>query len=511
MNRELINKLRDPKFYLENFCKIKTKGIGVGLQPFILNEAQKDLFNTVKKYNRVILLKARQLGMSTAMTGYFYVTTIMNPGTNTALVGYNSDMCIELLEKIKTFYNTTPKEIRPTVSYNSKFEMSFPKLNSKILVLPSSEDVGRSYTLHQVLVTELSSWEKADTKLSGLEESVPPGGKIVIESTPRGMSNIYHRKWMTGREVGEDDPTGLKYVKKEYGWWWGYTKEQMEVKKQTMGLNMWLQEYSLEFLSTGRPVFPIDTIRKQRKNLLVIDDIINLETGEIYKRAEISDDKFQELSADSKNWVVKEDNGLTIYRPVKPDGIYICGGDSAEGVTGGDYSVATFFDRNTGEEVASYRGHISPDRFGEKLDLWGRKYNNALMCVEVNNHGLTTLTILRQKIYPSLYFRPAKFETLASGTTDRLGWKTTTVTRPLLIDEFEQATREGSIIIRSKKLLDEMSVFIYNDNGDSVPAESYHDDMIFSASIALQGFKVMYGGKLEQIREEEHLPVSGGY
>lgn len=510
MNKEYIHKIRDHKFYLENFCKIKTKVIGAGLQPFILNEAQKDLFNTIRKHNRVIILKARQLGFSTAMAGFFYVDTIMNPGTTTVLVGYNSEMCIELLDKIKTFYKTTPLEIRPTVSYNSKYEMSFPKLDSKILVLPNSDEVGRGYTIHNCLITELSSWEKADTKMEGLEESVPFGGRIVIESTPRGQGNLYHRKWMTGREQHEEDPTGLKYVKKEYGWWWGYSKEYMEVKKQTKGLSSWLQEYALEFLSTGRPVFPIETIRRHRRNILSEGDIVNLKTNEIHKRGEMDNNKLNELSSNKDNFIVRQEEGWLIYKPIDTEGLYVCGADVAEGVQGGDYSVATIFDRNSGEEVAMYRGHISPDRFGETLDKWGRKYNNALMVVEVNNHGLTTLTILRQRIYPSLYFRPAKFETLSTGTTDRLGWKTTKVTRDLLIDGFEQATREGSIKIRSKKLLDEMSVFTYDDNGDSQPSEGFHDDTIFSAAIGLQGFKVMYGGKLEQINEEEHLP-SGGY
>ena len=93
-----LEKLKDPKFYLENFTSIKGKKPGA-LVPFILNEAQKDLFNTVREWNRVIILKARQIGFSTAMVGYFYHDTITNPGTTTALIGYNSDLTSELLDK----------------------------------------------------------------------------------------------------------------------------------------------------------------------------------------------------------------------------------------------------------------------------------------------------------------------------------------------------------------------------------------------------------------------------
>jgi hypothetical protein len=58
----------------------------------------------------------------------------------------------------------------------------------------------------------------------------------------------------------------------------------------------------------------------------------------------------------------------------------------SEGIELGDYSVATVWNRTTGEEVAFYRGLMAPDKFAELLNKLGRKYNNALMVVEVNNH-----------------------------------------------------------------------------------------------------------------------------
>ena len=62
---------------------------------------------------------------STAVTGYFYVETITNPGVTTALIGYNTDLVSELLDKVKTFYKTTPDPLKPKIQYNSKYEISF--------------------------------------------------------------------------------------------------------------------------------------------------------------------------------------------------------------------------------------------------------------------------------------------------------------------------------------------------------------------------------------------------
>ena len=127
---------------------------------------------------------------STLMTAALYHRTITTPGTNTALIGYDKDLTEELLEKVKTYLAGTPTYLRPTIRYNSKSEMFFEKLNSKILVLPSTTNVGRGYTLHNALLTELSSWADAEEKMITLEASVPINGKIVIESCVTGDTLI---------------------------------------------------------------------------------------------------------------------------------------------------------------------------------------------------------------------------------------------------------------------------------------------------------------------------------
>ncbi len=479
-NLNALNRIKDPKLYLERFCKIKTKQSG--LQPFILNEAQKDLYNTLNKHNRVIILKARQIGFSTAVTWYFYHKTITTPGVTTALIGYNSDLTAELLDKVKTFYRTTPDSLKPTIQYNSKFEISFPKLNSKILILPSTENVGRWYTLNYVLCTELPFWEKAEEKMQSLEGSVPINGTIVVESTPGNVGDLFHRMWMSDND----------YVKKEYGWWWHYSEDEMEIIRRRMNdPRRFAQEFELTFSSSGRPVFDYGMVKKMRKNVLKVGDVV---TGENYQ------------------FTVNEDSdGVRYYKDPEPKAMYVIWADVSEGVELGDYSVAVVWNRTTGEEVAFYRGLIAPDKFAALLNKLWRKYNNALMTVEVNNHWLTTLTVLKQLMYPSLYFRPAKFEVMWQPWSDKLWWRTTKLTRPLLIDDFAQAMRDGLLIIHSKEILDEMTVFVYDKNNNAVSLPWYHDDTIFAGGIWFQGFKIMYSGSLDQVNYAQHLPSDGWY
>lgn len=475
-----INKLRDPKFYLENFCKIKGKK--PGLMPFILNEAQKDLYNLLRKHNRVIVLKARQIGFSTAICGYLYHKTITTPGTNTALIGYNSELAAEFLDRIKMFLQTTPRTLRPTVQYNSKYEISFPKINSKIFIL-SGDNVGRGYTLHNVLVSELALWDKPEEKMLALESAVPAHGQLIIESTPNGVGNLYHKMWFA-----EDNG----YTKKEYGWWWVYSEEEIEqIRKRTNNPMKFAQEYELEFLTSGRNVFEPEVVKRMRESIWPV--------GHEY---EFEGKKLQ---------VYNTENGLRVYKDPVPGTTYVAGVDVAEGVTGGDYSTCVIWDRQTGEEVAFYRGHLPADKFAERLNGWGRMYNNALMVVEINNHGLTTITALRNLIYPQLYFRPAKFDTMGTKWTDRLGWKTTKVTRPLMIDDLADAMRSQLLTFHTKETMDEMLTFVYDDGNNMVSQHGFHDDCIFASAIGYQGFKVMYSGKLEQVNYEDHLPMNSSY
>lgn len=474
-----LEKLLDPRWYLESNCRIKGKV--PGLIPFILNDAQLDLFNALSTNSRVMILKARQLGISTAVAGYLYHKTITTPGTNTALIGYNSDLTAELLDKVKTFYSTTPMALRPKIHYNSKSEISFPAIDSKILILPSSENVGRGYTLHNVLITELAFIEKASEKMLAIENAVPADGKIIIESTPNGMGNQYHRMWM-----GENG-----YAKQKYGWWWGYTEEEIEIIRRRINSPMkFAQEYELEFLSSGRPVFGADLIKRLRKGIYHVGDKIKDENG-------------------VETVVTQNEDGfITYYSPV-PDRTYVLGADVAEGVTGGDYSVFSIFDRETGDEVGFWRGYMHPEKFGHLIDKYGRIYENALACVEINNHGLTTVTALKNKMYPRIYFRQVtKMDTMGTSYSDRMGWRTTKVSRPLLMDDLRESLSDGSFKIHSEKTFDEMLTFIFNDNGDMIAQSSFKDDSIFASAIALQGFKTLWKGKLEQL-DEKHVPESG--
>ena len=211
-----------------------------------------------------------------------------------------------------------------------------------------------------------------------------------------------------------------------------------------------------------------------------------------------------------KTYTVKTEDDWVIYKDPVPGGKYVLGADVAEGTSNGDWSVAVILDRVTGEEVAFFRKKLPPDTFGEILDKMGRKYNNALMVVEINNNGLTTITRLKQLLYPMMYFRPAKFDTVSGSWSDKLGWRTNTVTRPIMIDDLVAAIREESLVLHTPEFQKEMLTFVYDDSNKAIAQDGFHDDCIFALAVALQGFKSFPTHDPGQINES-YIPSFGGY
>jgi hypothetical protein len=77
-----------------------------------------------------------------------------------------------------------------------------------------------------------------------------------------------------------------------------------------------------------------------------------------------------------------------------------------------------------------------------------------------------------------------------------------------MIDDLREALADGSYKIHTERTLDEMLTFVFDDSGNMISQNSFHDDCIFASAICFQGFKILYSGKLDQL-DEDQIPVSG--
>ena len=181
--------------------------------------------------------------------------------------------------------------------------------------------------------------------------------------------------------------------------------------------------------------------------------------------------------------VAADHGGLRVWVPPQETHRYVIGSDSAEGVSGGDYSVATVLEVDSCEQVAEYRGHYEPHEWGAICCMLAHLYNRALLAFETgcSAHGLAAAKYARLWGYPNLYLQTA-INTTDRRRTKKLGWATTEKTKPLLTEKIRTAIQE-KCTIRSETLIAELLTAYFDESGKI--KYRGHDDCAMSYGIAL--------------------------
>lgn len=539
------HKLRyDRRWYIESFLKIKDKSANI--VPFKLNPAQKIVMDMIEEDDkqgrpkRYIVLKARQMGLSTLFEGLIFHDTANNENKNALIIAHEETASGNLFSMSKLYYENIPDVIRPMKKYSNGKVLSFenpetdeklkadnPGLRSKISIATAgSGEVGRSATIHSLHVSELAFFPDPKTTMLGLLQSVPdqPNTLVVLESTANGVGDYFHEMWqkavrgeneftavflpwftdpMYSREFSSSaqkqqlideitststDMNGNVIHTYEYDLMkkFNLTYEQMNWRKYTIANKcqgdeeLFMQEYPSTpeeaFISTGRPKFAIKSLKKYQTI-----------TKEPTRGYLVNDQ-------DGKIKFVPDEKGyISIWKEPEPDTIYCIGADVAEGLVEGDYSCATVGDTNTFDIVAMWHGHIDPDLYGVELIKLARYYNDAYLGVENNNHGLTTLSTIKKNEYWNLFFSKS-YDRISDTMTQKLGWTTSVRTKPFMIDKLSEFVREMYLGIYSDLIISEMFTYVIEDNGRTNAQIGCHDDTVMATAIMLQ---LMLEGKGE--------------
>lgn len=153
-----------------------------------------------------------------------------------------------------------------------------------------------------------------------------------------------------------------------------------------------------------------------------------------------------------------------------------------------DTDGITVLDRNTGEVVAIYQGRTDQRELARQAYRAAVWYNEAFVGPEMPA-SMVLLGYFKERNYPNLYNRAIHEDRLSEGESEVLGWRTTSITRKWLVDDFVVATKEGGVKVVFPELLEEMQSFARNKNGRAEALPGEHDDLLFSAMIALQVHK----------------------
>lgn len=175
---------------------------------------------------------------------------------------------------------------------------------------------------------------------------------------------------------------------------------------------------------------------------------------------------------------VKDENGNVINH--KANKFYGLGCDPSDG-SGGDDAVIDVWDEDF-RQCAQWSGQLRPDMLAELAAEIADIYNEALAGVE--NNMLSTILFL-SKIYEN-YFITVKVDEKRQTRTKKMGWTTSSKSRDIMIDSYNQNFEEESLEINSPLTLKEMKTFVKKEGGKREHATGKTDDALFAAFIAIQ-------------------------
>jgi len=505
------------KKFIEMYLKIKSKKAKI--VPLKLNDPQMKLYNALQeqykqgKPQRVIVLKARQEGISTEVEAIIYKKTATSKNINSGIVAHEAQATTNLFNMFKRYHENLEPALQPALRASNAKELIFNNpsgtgLNSAIKCMTAGNtSIGRSDTFQNLHISEYAFWE-GDKKatLAGLMQAVPYdiNTMVVIESTANGYDDF---KDLWDKSFAGDNDFSPVFC----AWWelseyklpyngfkltvqeqlltdtYNLTPEQITWRRWCIKNNCngsettFKQEYPASpeeaFIMSGSPVFNnekivshIGTLRKLYGDNPCKQGHFTYEWNDTATNDKIKAFNFVDGKGDIK-----------IYEDVKARYPYVIGADTKG--EGKDFYTATVINNITGNRVASLRMQISQSNpFTYQLYCLGKYYNEALIGIEINFNTAPVEELHRLGYYRQ-YIRQ-RYDTFTKRNQKKYGWKTDGNTRPLIIDKAADMIENHIELFNDIDMLQECITFVYDKNGRPDAMAGKHDDALFGDMIA---------------------------
>ena len=453
ITREFLRCGKDPVYFIDTYCKITHKVHG--LISFKTWDFQKKLIQDYRDHPFNIILKGRQLGVSTLTAAYCAWLMLFHREKSIMVVGIKLKVAVNLVRKVKSIVKNLPEFFTKLSKIKDDNKQTFSLTNgSEIIAGSKAVDIGRSEALSLLVIDEAAHIENLDEMWVAAGPAMSGGGRCISISTPRGIGSWFYNKCMKA-EVKENEFKLTKlpwYVHPERDKKW-----EIEERKK-YSTRQFAQEYELSFLASGDTVIESSYLEKIFKGIK--DPIVK---GGI----------------DGNMWIWERYNGIYSY---------LVTADVARG-DGTDYSAIHVINLETFEQVLEYKGKIEYDLFSKLLFDVGVEYGNAMAVVENNMLGFEVAKKMVEMKYPNVFFsEKGSHEYVPAYEAIRRenvipGFTTSSKTRPWIINKLDEYIRNSFLIINSERTYNEFTTFIWN-NGKAEAMKGHNDDLIIPLAIA---------------------------
>ncbi|MCL1123400.1 terminase [Shewanella surugensis] len=474
-----------------------------------------------------IILKARQLGFSTAIQIFILDHALFNNDRQCGVIAQGlSEATAIFASKILYPYVRLPSWLKTgRRAVTSKTSTAIYFANDSYVRIAVSFRSGTLQVLHVSEFGKICAQYplRGDEVKSGSLNAVHKGSLLFIESTAEGAAGHFFDMSIIAMEVLD---SGVELTFQDYKFhfypWWLDLKYTLPAPSKGLRLTKGQSKYfeSVEacmhitltdeqkvwyiakdrnqegkmkqefpstpmeaFLTSGRKVFDGDDLMRAEgrclKPLIVYD--INPNTGhkkKVTNKVDLSSKATDKLALATSGY-------LLVWELPDPDEDYAIGGDVAEGLEHGDRSSLDVVAKSDGRQVAHWFGHLDPKRFAKLLAHVGREYNLAYIGPERNNHGHATLQELVD-IYPvsRIYHEEHIDREDVDEETLKVGWHTSAQSKPLLTSGLDDLLVNDVDGIRWRGTVAELNIFVYDKKGRMGAQTGGFDDQAMSYMIA---------------------------
>lgn len=419
----------------------------------------------------IVILKARQISWSWLLAAYRLYNALFTNNYLYLLFSQGQDEAAESLRKSKFIYDHLPDWLRPGLATANSEQLTVNGTHGTLMVKPSTERAGRSYTANCIEADEAAYHPYAAANYAAYRPAIDAGGQHIIVSTANGYGNMFERMYHAAK-AGHSP-----YVARFYPWNVRPGRDRDWLEEQRLALiaagegEKLKQEYPADdeeaFLVTGRPRFSAEVIRDGLANAY---DPLRIKPPEV---AHIP--------------------GLSLWKLPIPGQPYVMFSDPAEGLAHGDNSVTQVLAARNLEHVATLKGQWEPAYFAQITAQLGLFFNSAFWGWERNNHGHVITAAVNPPpgtgtgIYPMgrVYWHidrePTQHQYRERMEPVRhLGFPTTPQTRGPLIDDLAGALDSYSLTSPSKSFWEECRTFVVDERGQATGVEGAHDDEVMA-------------------------------
>jgi hypothetical protein len=410
---------RDFGHFADRHCQVpsETAGAAAAWVPFKLWPAQRDVARQFQDNRLVVVLKARQLGLTWLALAFALWHVLLHPIATVLLFSRRDDEAVELLARLKGMYRRLPKWLRShRVVRDNDHEWELSN-GSRVLAFPST--AGDSYTATLAVIDEADLTPDLDALMRAVKPTIDAGGKMLLVSrADKKKPESPFKEIYRAARAGESDwcPIFLPWdarPDRDAAW---YEAQWRDILARTGSLDDLAEQY---------PAADVEALAPRSLDKRIRPDW--LQQCFVEKRP---------IDARGAPAIP----GLTLYAEPVPDRKYVVGADPAEGNPTSDDSALTVLDCETGEEAAALAGRFEPAVFASHAYVIAKFFNRAAILCERNNHGHAVLLWLRGH---------GEGERLLRGKDDRDGWLSSTLGKTSMYDNCADACKNAAVILHS--------------------------------------------------------------